>query len=181
MKLENPDLEAQKKTLLPPLPPIFESTAGALFIVGVVVIICSFIDQATGGYANKFVLALLFGIGLRSVGLFKKNVLSKTDSMGLMLLAIMIIIFAPLASVTPQDLQQLIVPFVAAFVIGVSGNTIFSFIAGKILGYSPSMSIAVGLTSLYGFPGTMILSQEAAKNAGETEEEVKAIGKSDSA
>ena len=37
------------------------------------------------------------------------------------------------------------------------------------------MSVAIGLTSLYGFPGTMILSQEAAKGAGETPEEVAAI------
>ena len=33
----------------------------------------------------------------------------------------------------------------------------------------------LGLTSLYGFPGTMILSQEAARGAGETPEEVAAI------
>ena len=37
------------------------------------------------------------------------------------------------------------------------------------------MAMAIGLTSLYGFPGTMILSQEAAKGAGETPEEVAAI------
>ena len=43
------------------------------------------------------------------------------------------------------------------------------------MGYSIPMSVAIGLTSLYGFPGTMILSQEAAKGAGETPEEVAAI------
>ena len=37
------------------------------------------------------------------------------------------------------------------------------------------MSVAVGLTSLYGFPGTMILSQEAARSVGETEEEKAVI------
>ena len=58
-----------------------------------------------------------------------------------------------------------------------SGSVIFAMIAGKLLGYSMSMSmsIAVGLTSLYGFPGTMILSQEAAKSVGENEEEIKVI------
>jgi len=35
--------------------------------------------------------------------------------------------------------------------------------------------VAIGLTALYGFPGTMILSQEAAKGAGESPEEVAAI------
>ena len=37
------------------------------------------------------------------------------------------------------------------------------------------MSVAIGLTSLYGFPRTMILSQEAARGAGESPEEVAAI------
>jgi len=37
------------------------------------------------------------------------------------------------------------------------------------------MSIAIGLTSLYGFPGTMVLSQEAARGAGESPEEILAI------
>ena len=55
------------------------------------------------------------------------------------------------------------------------GIVIFSAVTGKLLGYSIPMSIAIGLTSLYGFPGTMILSQEAAKGAGETPEEVAAI------
>lgn len=35
--------------------------------------------------------------------------------------------------------------------------------------------MAIGLTALYGFPGTLILSEEAAKNIGETEEEVHII------
>jgi hypothetical protein len=48
-------------------------------------------------------------------------------------------------------------------------------VVGKLLGYTIPMSVAIGLTSLYGFPGTMILPQEAAKAAGETEEEVAAI------
>ena len=48
-------------------------------------------------------------------------------------------------------------------------------LVGKLLGYSVPMSVAIGLTSLYGFPGTMILSQEAAKGAGESPEEVAAI------
>ena len=37
------------------------------------------------------------------------------------------------------------------------------------------MSVAIGLTSLQGFPGTMILSQEAARGAGRTAEEVATI------
>ena len=44
-----------------------------------------------------------------------------------------------------------------------------------MLGYSVSMSVAIGLTSLYGFPGTLVLSQEAARDAGESPGETAAI------
>lgn len=33
--------------------------------------------------------------------------------------------------------------------------TLFAAVTGKLLGYSVSMSIAIGLTALYGYPGTM--------------------------
>ena len=63
----------------------------------------------------------------------------------------------------------------AGTLFGVVGIAGFSALVGKLLGYSIPMSVAIGLTSLYGFPGTRILSQEAAKGAGESPEEVAAI------
>lgn len=71
--------------------------------------------------------------------------------------------------------KALAFPLFLAFVFGVAGIVGFSALVGKLVGYSIPMSVAIGLTSLYGFPGTMILSQEAAKGAGETSEEVAAI------
>jgi len=100
-------------------------------------------------------------------------VLSGIDAFGLMMIAIMILIFGPLATVQPSDVAALAWPLVLVFgVLGIAG---FSALAGKLLGYSVPMAVAIGLTSLYGFPGTMILSQEAAKGAGENPEEVAAI------
>jgi hypothetical protein len=66
-------------------------------------------------------------------------------------------------------------PLLLAFVFGVAGIASFSALVGKLLGYSIPMSVSIGLTALFGFPGTMILSQEAAKAAGENAEEVAAI------
>ncbi|WP_222717489.1 hypothetical protein [Listeria portnoyi] len=99
------------------------------------------------------------------------------DAYGLMMLAILIIIFGPLATSSVDDLVALIGPLCIAFAIGVSGSVVFSAVMGKILGYSVSMSIAIGLTTLYGFPGTMILSQEAARSVGENEQENEYFGR----
>lgn len=157
------------------MPKALQTTAGTLFVVGVVVMLSIYIDTITNGVLNTFVVALLFGIALRAFGVIKPNILSGIDAYGLMMLAILIIIFGPLATSSVDDLVALIGPLCIAFAIGVSGSVAFSAVMGKILGYSVSMSIAIGLTTLYGFPGTMILSQEAARSVGENEQEIAAI------
>lgn len=157
------------------LPSFLRTTPGTLLSVGVVVLASIGINNLTNGTLNTFVVALVFGIALRTLGIFKPSVLNGIDAFGLMMLAIMIMVFGPLATLRPADLAALAGPLAIAFVFGLVGIAVFSLVVGKLLGYSVPMSIAIGLTSLYGFPGTMILSQEAAKSAGETPEEVAAI------
>ena len=157
------------------LPDAFRTTAGTLFVVGVAVLVSLGINNLTDGILNTFVVALILGIALRTTGIFKPSVLSDIDAFGLMMISIMILVFAPLATVEPSDVAELAFPLFLAFAFGIVGIAGFSALMGKLVGYSIPMSVAIGLTSLYGFPGTMILSQEAAKGAGETPEEVKAI------
>jgi len=167
--------ETDEKKRCKPLPGI-GTTSGTLFWVGALVLLSQFISEnLTFGYLHPFVIALLFGIVLSELGLLKKNVLSGIDAFGLMMLAILIIVFGPLASISVNDLIALIWPLLVTFVVGLAGNVASSLIAGKILNYSPAMSIGIGFTALYGFPGTMILSQEAASSVGETKEETAVI------
>lgn len=157
------------------LPSFFDSTPGTLCAVGAVAVASTLLSNLTGGVVNTFIIALVMGILLRTIGVFKPNVLSGIDAFGLMMLAIMVIIFGPLATVSIHDLIDLIVPFLLSFALGLLGSIVFALITGKVLGFSPSMSAAIGLTALYGFPGTMILSQETARSIGENEEEAAAI------
>ena len=80
-----------------------------------------------------------------------------------MMLAIMILVFGPLATVEPADVTALEFQLLLAFLFGIAGIVGSSALVGKLLGYSIPLSVAIGLTSLYGFPCTMNLSQEAAK------------------
>jgi hypothetical protein len=157
------------------LPAALRNTPGTLFVVGVVVLISILVNDVTDGILNTFVVALVFGIALRTFRIFKPSVLSGIDALGLMMLAILILVFGPLATVQPADLASLAWPLLLAFVFGIAGIAVFAALTGKLVGYTVPMSIAIGLTALFGFPGTMILSQEAAKGAGESEEEVAAI------
>ena len=139
------------------------------------------INNITDGILNTFVVALILGIALRTFGIFKPSVLGGIDALGLMMIAIMILVFGPLATVEPADVASLACPLLLVFVFGVAGIAGFAALTGRLVGYSVPMSIAIGLTALFGFPGTMILSQEAAKGAGESPEEVAAIEGADPA
>ena len=157
------------------LPAALTTTAGTLFVVGLTVLVSIGINNLTDGVLNTFVVALLLGIALRTLGVFKPSVLGGIDSLGLMMIAIMILIFGPLATIEPSDVSALAKPLLIAFVFGIVGIGLFSALVGKLLGYSVPMSVAIGLTALYGFPGTMILAQEAARGAGDSPEETAAI------
>lgn len=171
-KIDVNDASTKDKTKLPEA---LQTTPGTLFVVGVVVLIAMAISHLSNGILNTFVIALILGVVLRTTGLIESNILHGIDAYGLMMLAILIIIFGPLATISIDQLIELIVPMSVAFIVGLLGIVVFAAIVGKLLGFSVAMSVAIGLTALYGFPGTMILSQESAKSAGETEEEVKAI------
>lgn len=172
-KLEQAVDQTKKSERTSKLPSFLKTTQGTLFIVGVVVLVAMQVDKYLG--LNTFIVALLLGVLLRELKWFPENVLTGIDAYGLMMLAILIIVFGPLAQIDIHQLIELIVPILIAFVVGVTGNIIASIVAGKAVGYSLAMSVAIGLTSLYGFPGTMILSQEASKSVGENEAEVQAI------
>jgi hypothetical protein len=169
------DVLEEEATAESKLPAALTTTAGTLFVVGIAVLVSIGINNVTNGVLNTFVVALLLGIALRTLGVFKPSVLGGIDALGLMMIAIMILIFGPLATIQPSDVSALAGPLLIAFVFGIVGIGLFSAAVGKLLGYSVPMSVAIGLTSLYGFPGTMILSQEAARGAGESPEEVAAI------
>lgn len=157
------------------LPEFLRTTTGTLLAVGIVVLASIGVNNLTDGILNTFVVALILGIVLRTTGIFPASVLSGIDAFGLMMVSILLLIFAPLATVEPADVAALALPLLLAFTFGLVGIVVFCSVVGKVLGYSAPMSIAIGLTSLYGFPGTMILSQEAAKGAGDSAEEVAAI------
>lgn len=157
------------------LPAALRTTAGTLLVVGVVVLVSIGVDDLTDGALNTFVVALLLGITLRATGVLKPSALAGIDALGLMMISILILVFAPLAGVSPADVRELALPLLLAFVFGLAGIAVFAGLTGKLLGYSVPMSVGIGLTALYGFPGTLILSQEAARGAGETPEEVAAI------
>lgn len=103
------------------IPAAFRTTPGTLLVVGAVVLLSISINNITNGILNTFVVALIFGIALRAYGVFKPGILNGIDAYGLMMLAILILVFGPLATVQPADVAALAVPLLIAFVVGLIG------------------------------------------------------------
>jgi hypothetical protein len=157
------------------LPDFLRTPYGTLFLLGLTMYVSRFLSQLTNGTVNAFVIALLLGIILRHFRILKPNALSSTDSFGLLMISIMVIAFGPLADIVPADPLHLIGPIAFYLAAGLGIIFVASFLIGKKVGYSGSLSIAVGMTTLFGFPGTMVLTKEAAAAVGETEEEIAVI------
>lgn len=124
---------------------------------------------------DKNVLALILGIVAAEIGFLERDPLNKGNAFGFLMGALMAVIYGGLAGASPQDVIEILVPIVICLVIATIGIGIMSIIIGKFVNIGPWMSFAIGLSALFGFPGTYIVSQEVAKGVAHNEEEKELI------
>ena len=84
-------------------------------------------------------------------------------------------IFSSLAKVTPQTLVQSFIPVLVVLLLGAAGVVAFAFLLSKVLKQSAWLNIALGITCTFGFPTTVMLSEEIANGVGTTDEEKSAL------
>ncbi|NLJ33449.1 MAG: hypothetical protein GX349_02510 [Firmicutes bacterium] len=114
---------------------------------------------------HPYVMTLIIGVIAGEIGLLETDILTKGNAFGFGILALMAIIMTNLNQATPEMLAGLLAPMFGCLILGAIGIAIGSSIVGKFLGLSIEMSTAIGVSALFGFPGTFILSHEAAKAA----------------
>lgn len=164
-----------KKKLIPELPKDLQTSFILLAKLGIVALIGFKLAALTNNVVNKYVMCLFVGIVAREIGLLEENIIVKANSLGLAMAALMAVIFSSLTKATPAVLAKLLWPLVGSLTLGLIGIIIASVIVGKLVGFSKEMAISIGVSALFGFPGTFIISNEVANAVGETEEEKKAI------
>ncbi len=164
-----------KKKLIPELPKELQTTFILMAKLGFIAIIGFKLAALTNGVINKYVMCLLVGIVAREIGFLEENIMNKANAFGLAMVALMAIVFVNLVQATPEMVLSLLWPLVASLTLGLIGITIAAFILGKILGYTKEMAISIGVSALFGFPGTFIISNEVCNAVGETEEEKQAL------
>ena len=167
--------EKKTKKLIPPLPKEFQTSFILLAKLGIVAVIGFKLAALTNNFVNKFVMCLIVGIIGREIGFLEEDIMTKANALGLAMVFLVSNIFANLTQATPEMLIDILWPLVASLVLGLIGITIASLLIGKLLGYSKEMAISIGVSALFGFPGTFIISNEVANAVGENEKEKQAI------
>ncbi len=126
---------------------------------------------------NVNIMYLLVGVLARKINFLQKEPLRAAGGYGYVMLCMYALTFNGFATVSPSDALGFIFPLFGTLVLGVIGIAIMSLIAGKIVGYNPFVSIACGVTALFGYPGTEILSNEVVNSMDDftAEEKEKAL------
>lgn len=162
-----------KKKLIPALPKDYQTTYVTLARLGLVAWAALGFSGLIAPIINisPFVMCLLFGVIAQEIGFVEQKPLNTSGSFGFLITVLMAYVFAGLARATPAMLMEIVVPLMGIIVLGVTGMAILSMVVGTRLGYTKEMAFAVALTALYGFPPNYILTEEASKALGETQEE----------
>lgn len=175
-ELENDkDIKISKFKIIKNMPKTLQTPSIIIAKLGLVAILSFKLADLTGGVINKYVICLIMGVILKEVGFLEENALTKANAFGFAMGCITVVIFANLANATPQMVLMLLKPIVISLILGVIGVAVTSIPIGKIFGVSYYMSFAIGITALFGFPGTYILSNEIANAEGKNKEEKEFI------
>lgn len=135
-----------------------------------------FFASITGGIISYVILAMVLGTVFTELGFLERDILPKTDSYGFIIFGVLMVAFASLSNTSPQQILKLLVPLLVCQAIGVLGAVVSGYFLGKAFKTDPFLSIPMVLTCLFGFPSTMLMSNEVAFAIGENEEQVEVIG-----
>jgi len=160
---------------LPQLPKEYQTNFVLLAKLSIVAYASVLIAGLMHNVIHPLVVSLIVGIVAHEIGLLEDNIFEKANGLGLAMAGLLAVVFGNLASATPAMVTKLLAPLAGTLALGVVGIALFTLVLGRIFGYSLEMAITIGLTALYGFPGTYILSHEAARAVARNEEEKQAI------
>lgn len=124
---------------------------------------------------NVNIAYLLCGIIAMEIGFLERDALVKSNSFGILMLGTLAVLPGNFKSVTLDSLLKMLTPLVGMLVLSALGIIILCVIAGKFFHYSPAISAAVGLTALFGYPCTQIITDEVVSSLPVSDEEKEAI------
>ena len=155
-----PAEEARGEEVRPrPSPPGAKLQYGALLRLYAAAWAASRLEMVTG--LSRYILCLLLGVLLSCLGLLGRNELDASKSGGFLFFLMMCTVISGFSAATPRMFAQMLPPLLLVLAVQTVCVLLVSTAAGRLLGLSPSMSRALSLNTMVGFPMNMLISQEA--------------------
>ena len=178
-EITTPEAEAEKTGGLASLrkfltvPEKYNGPNVIIFKVAIVAFIAFQLSQVTP--VHMLIWSLIFGVVFHEIGFLDDGALTKANGFSFVVAGALTNVFAGLANTTPGMLLGMVGQVLIVMVVGLVVAGAIAIVLGKILHFSPRMSICMMVTALFGFPGTFLISQEISKAVGATEEEIKIV------
>lgn len=177
---ETTNLKNTKKKPLDFIPEKYKSSNVYLAKVALVALLAYFLTNLQisligSAIIDQNIMALLLGVIFSELGFLENDILTNSNSFGYLMASLTVLILSSLTQATPQLLWNLLPAILLALLMGSIGIFILSSLVGRFLKISPWMSTAIGISALFGFPGTFIVTEEVASAESETAEEKEVL------
>ena len=120
--------------------------------------VCQRLAGALG--ISPYVLCLVLGVVFAELGFFRRDEFDRTKSSGFLFFIMMSMILNGFAASTPEMLLHVLLPIVIVLSTAVISLSLSSLVLGRILGFSPYMSVALGFNIMVGFPVNLMIAQD---------------------
>ena len=146
------------------------------FVAALAVLLSQSVKAMVGyNLLDQNILALIFGVIAHQVGLLEAKPLNKANSYGISMAALTVVVISGLSRATVDVLLKLLPIILVTLVLGTIGIIIFASLAGKRLNVSPWLAMGIGISALFGFPGTYIVPIEVSNALSTNHEERQVI------
>jgi len=162
--------------IIPDAPAKYQTPMILLGKLAFVTWLADFASRSMGGAVNTLVLCLIFGIAATELGFLEKKLMTKAETMGLLMVLLMGFVFGGLATATPEILLSVFAPLVVLFTLGTAVLVLIGIIVGKFFFKETwCMSGAIVLNCLCGFPPNYVLTNETSKNMSSNQQEYEIL------
>lgn len=171
---KNESAEVDKKKYLLSGP--YETSFTILLTVAIGSSIAVYFGALSG--IDRTIWALFIGMLGAYYGIYKKDVLTKANSFGMVSFIITAYILTLMNGITPQGIMSKAYVIFIVLLLGSIGIIVGAFIVAKILRFDTRLAIAVALTAEFGFPANYWISYEVSRSvAGNKKEEAYILDK----
>lgn len=166
--------------IIPELPTKYRSNSVIFAFLGITATAAYCIGNATripgsdpaNYYLNPNIAYLLFGLLATRIGLLPRYSLRTAHSNGILSFGLMCLIPGSLAKISPALLLEMLPRIVGLLGMSTAGIALMCVVVGKLVGYSPYVSIACGCSCMLGYPATELLTNEIVRTMeGATDEQ----------